>query len=182
MSSGRQNQSSLHVVPRRRSTVAPEGAIGGSPGAPGFATSDTSSGELTSESDSPRPQGLPIKVTTWRMLNTAFLLAVGTAKAASAYRGETTVPNTLDWVIGVIWALISYWFSILENEAPTAIPWLLEYDLYENGVIRIVFGYPLMYSIFMFLSPSKPRSPNPCYPQTKSYDVEPAVLRACEFQ
>ena len=45
-------------------------------------------------------------VTMWRFLNTLFILFVGTAKAILALQGQATAPTTLDWVIGVIWALM----------------------------------------------------------------------------
>ncbi|KAF8156036.1 hypothetical protein B0H34DRAFT_715884 [Crassisporium funariophilum] len=149
MTSGWQNQNSLRFTPNRQSTMGPE--IGGSPGTPGSASIDTTSGELTTQAVSIGPRVLPVKITTWRLLNTVFLLAVGTAKAASAYRGDATVVNTLDWIIGVIWALVSYWFSILENESPNSIPWLLEYDIYEEGAIRVVIGYPLVFFLLIIV-------------------------------
>jgi hypothetical protein len=83
-----------------------------------------------------------VKLTPWRVLNTAFLLGVGIAKATLTYRGYTTGPTTLDWILGIFWALTytpklwlniwisnilldrSYWLSILETEYPNICPWL----------------------------------------------------------
>ena len=45
-----------------------------------------------------------VKITLWRVVNTIFILGVGIAKAILAYQGYSTSPNTLDWIIGVLWA------------------------------------------------------------------------------
>lgn len=47
-----------------------------------------------------------VKINMWRIMNCIFLLAFGTAKATLSYMGQSTGPNTLDWVIGVLWALM----------------------------------------------------------------------------
>ncbi|KAF7368564.1 hypothetical protein MVEN_00179700 [Mycena venus] len=75
---------------------------------------------------SPRPR---VKITAWRILNTSVLLILGTYKAVSTYLGQTMAPTDLDWTIGVVWALISYWVSILEQEAPSVAPWFFTTDL-----------------------------------------------------
>ncbi|KAF8215259.1 hypothetical protein K438DRAFT_1749323 [Mycena galopus ATCC 62051] len=49
------------------------------------------------------------KLTPWRVTNTAVLLGLGVYKAAGTYLGQTTGPNTADWIVGVLWALIVYW-------------------------------------------------------------------------
>ena len=50
--------------------------------------------------------GNMIRTTRWRVLNTLFLLVVGTAKSVSAYRNVSTAANSLDLVIGIFWALM----------------------------------------------------------------------------
>jgi len=47
-----------------------------------------------------------VKITPWRLLNTVFILGVGIGKAVSASQGQSTAPDILDWVIGVLWALM----------------------------------------------------------------------------
>ncbi|KAJ7319079.1 hypothetical protein DFH08DRAFT_970975 [Mycena albidolilacea] len=56
-----------------------------------------------------------VKVTPWRLLNTVLVLGLGIYKATATYRGQDTTPTTLDWIIGVLWALIAYWASFLED-------------------------------------------------------------------
>ncbi|KAF7326434.1 C6 finger domain [Mycena sanguinolenta] len=59
--------------------------------------------------------GPMIKVTVWRLLNTIVVLGLGIYKAVAAYLGQPTTPTTLDWVIGVFWAVMGYWVSFLED-------------------------------------------------------------------
>ncbi|KAJ3508837.1 hypothetical protein NMY22_g16488 [Coprinellus aureogranulatus] len=65
------------------------------------------------------------KITLWRMLNTAFVLAFVTWKYVSAKSGEPTA-NDLDLAVGLGWALIAYWFGIIESECPTFAPWFFQ--------------------------------------------------------
>lgn len=44
--------------------------------------------------------------TRWRLINSLFLLTVGTAKSISAYRNASAAANSLDLVIGILWALM----------------------------------------------------------------------------
>ncbi|KAF8215263.1 hypothetical protein K438DRAFT_773588 [Mycena galopus ATCC 62051] len=55
------------------------------------------------------PESPQVKLTPWRVTNTAVLLGLGVYKAAGTYLGQTTGPNTADWIVGVLWALIVYW-------------------------------------------------------------------------
>ncbi|KAK7052274.1 hypothetical protein R3P38DRAFT_3594900 [Favolaschia claudopus] len=59
--------------------------------------------------------GPRVKVTPWRLLNTFLVLGLGVYKSVSTYRGQDTAPTTIDWILGVLWALIAYWISFLEN-------------------------------------------------------------------
>ncbi|KAJ7061736.1 hypothetical protein C8F01DRAFT_1138259 [Mycena amicta] len=70
-----------------------------------------------------------VKVTPWRLFNTAVLLGFGISKSVLIFHGETTAPNNLDWVLGVAWGLIAYWGSIVEAENPAIFPWLFKPDL-----------------------------------------------------
>ncbi|KAJ3549923.1 hypothetical protein NMY22_g700 [Coprinellus aureogranulatus] len=65
------------------------------------------------------------KITLWRMVNTAFVLAFVTWKYVSAKSGEPTA-NDLDLAVGLGWALIAYWFGIIESECPTFAPWFFQ--------------------------------------------------------
>jgi len=94
-----------------------------------------------------------VKMTMWRFLNTLFILIVGSSKMISALQGQSVAPDVIDWTIGVIWALMyveirsifllqfwisdgflyypllildhrSHWFTVLEIECPSSIPWL----------------------------------------------------------
>jgi hypothetical protein len=47
-----------------------------------------------------------VKVTAWRALNTIVIFGFGMGKAVSTYLGYSTVPTTLDWIFGVMWALM----------------------------------------------------------------------------
>ncbi|KAF7361519.1 hypothetical protein MSAN_01185500 [Mycena sanguinolenta] len=63
----------------------------------------------------PAPEDPKIKITLWRLLNTTLLLGLGVYKAVTAYGGQQTAPTTLDWILGVLWAVIAYWVSFLEE-------------------------------------------------------------------
>ncbi|KAJ7706692.1 hypothetical protein B0H17DRAFT_1125542 [Mycena rosella] len=93
-------------------------------------TEDSSPYPVAVQDSGPPPAASPrVRITPWRLLNTAVLLILGTTKAVSTLLGQTSAPNNLDWTIGVVWALISYWVSIVEQEAPTVAPWFFTADL-----------------------------------------------------
>ncbi|KAJ7631506.1 hypothetical protein B0H17DRAFT_539158 [Mycena rosella] len=99
---------------------------------------DSSPSSVVIQDSGPSPvASLRVKITPWRLLNTAVLLILGTTKAVSTLLGETSAPNNLDWTIGVVWALISYWVSLVEQEAPTVAPWFFTADL--SRVVRVGF-------------------------------------------
>jgi len=80
-------------------------------------------------------------------------------KAYYTYMGYVSTPTTLDWIVGVTWAIMhvpcldcspwpeldefirSYWVGMLEDESPSIVPWLFEKDLYQNGVLDILVGF-----------------------------------------
>ncbi|KAJ7072785.1 hypothetical protein C8F01DRAFT_1105212 [Mycena amicta] len=76
----------------------------------------------------PEPARYAVRVTGWRLLNTVTLLGLGIYKAMATYRGQASTPTTLDWVIGVVWATISYWAGFIETENPTRAAWLFQDD------------------------------------------------------
>ncbi|KAJ7218874.1 hypothetical protein B0H12DRAFT_327154 [Mycena haematopus] len=76
----------------------------------GTSNSHRSNRHLDSESDpllgsSQGEKGPKVKVTLWRLLNTVLVLGLGVYKAVAAYRGQQTAPTTLDWILGVLWAV-----------------------------------------------------------------------------
>ncbi|KAJ7710542.1 hypothetical protein B0H17DRAFT_2661 [Mycena rosella] len=73
-----------------------------------------------------------LKVTGWRLLNTGVILRLGIYKAVATYFGQTTAPSTLDWVIGVVWTLISYWVGFIEQDHPTYAEWFFQEDLSDG--------------------------------------------------
>ncbi|KAJ6555425.1 hypothetical protein DFH09DRAFT_1365762 [Mycena vulgaris] len=77
----------------------------------------------------PRLHEPRLKVTAWRILNTTAVLALGTYKALSTYRGQSSALTTFEWISSTFWVLIAYWGSLVEQEAPTIAPWLFTHDL-----------------------------------------------------
>ena len=101
-----------------------------------------------------------IRVTAWRLLNSVILLVFGVTKAVYAYLGHETTPTTLEWLLGVSWALMygfplpapdvpfplnnqctrAYWVGWVEAENPSAAPLLFEVDLYQTGMLDVPIG------------------------------------------
>jgi hypothetical protein len=46
------------------------------------------------------------KITAWRLLNSSVILVFGISKAVSTYLGYSSLPTTLDWILGVMWVLM----------------------------------------------------------------------------
>ncbi|KAJ7327583.1 hypothetical protein DFH08DRAFT_816424 [Mycena albidolilacea] len=94
----------------------------------------------------PRPC---VKITAWRILNTSVLFVLGTYKAVATYLGETAVPTNLDWMIGVVWALMcahtavieAYLVSIVEQEAPSIAPWFFTTDWSRRRCLGEFIGH-----------------------------------------
>ncbi|KAJ6451200.1 hypothetical protein C8R45DRAFT_1042437 [Mycena sanguinolenta] len=79
----------------------------------------------TSSASAPPANGVRLKVTAWRLLNTTLLLGFGIYKS---YRSTLGVP-TSDWIICLGWAVIAYWGMYVEAEAPALAPWLFIQDI-----------------------------------------------------
>ncbi|KAJ6510715.1 hypothetical protein C8R45DRAFT_921434 [Mycena sanguinolenta] len=129
----------------------------------GHAPSDTSHHDRTFEDQrAARPK---LKVTPWRLFNTVLVLGLGIFKAVAAYRGEQTAPTTLDWILGVLWAVIAYWLSFLEQEAQLGLigRWFFTHDLswalwplwiFLRGLLRFLarlIGYLIVLRICVFV-------------------------------
>ncbi|KAI0315929.1 hypothetical protein OF83DRAFT_307301 [Amylostereum chailletii] len=76
---------------------------------------------------------LLVKLTGYRLLNTAIIVGLGIPKAVLAYRGETAA-TTLDWVLGVAFAVLMYWVGLLEGVDPPVARWFFHVD-YAYGIL-----------------------------------------------
>ncbi|KAJ6574265.1 hypothetical protein B0H19DRAFT_935082 [Mycena capillaripes] len=76
-------------------------------------------------------------ITPWRVLNSALVLGLGAYKAITTYQGQSIGPTTTDWIVGVVWTLISYWVSFFENPTTGHSSWFFSCDL--SGVVFAVF-------------------------------------------
>ncbi|KAF8198275.1 hypothetical protein K438DRAFT_1824129 [Mycena galopus ATCC 62051] len=73
-----------------------------------------------------------IKITPWRLLNTVLVLGLGIYKASPSYLGQEVAPTTLDWIIGVLGAVIAYWVSFLEEAELGRGRWFFARDLSQS--------------------------------------------------
>ncbi|KAI0039636.1 hypothetical protein FA95DRAFT_1459805, partial [Auriscalpium vulgare] len=68
------------------------------------------------------------KITGYRLLVSAVLIAFSIPKAVLAYEGMSVMPTTLDWVMGLLCALLLYWLGLFESVTPPILPWLFHRD------------------------------------------------------
>ncbi|KAI0050815.1 hypothetical protein FA95DRAFT_1603267 [Auriscalpium vulgare] len=108
-----------------------------------------------SHEDASAPSGetrppLGVKVTGYRLLNTAVILAFGIPKAVLSYRGESVTPTTLDWMLGVFCAVCLYWLGLYEALQPPVLPFFFHNDhSHTIGlVLRISLGVCMPMSLF----------------------------------
>ncbi|KAI0061500.1 hypothetical protein BV25DRAFT_1916862 [Artomyces pyxidatus] len=83
----------------------------------------------------PRPP-LLVKLTGYRLLNMITVLAFGIAKAITSYQGKSTVPTTLDWILGVVLGLLLYGSSFYESAQPPVWEWFYHED-YSPAISQI---------------------------------------------
>lgn len=57
------------------------------------------------ETESLQPLEPLVKVTVFRLLYTYAILVFGSVKAVMAYRGSNTIPTTIEWISGVVFAI-----------------------------------------------------------------------------
>ncbi|KAI0043128.1 hypothetical protein FA95DRAFT_1682090 [Auriscalpium vulgare] len=70
-----------------------------------------------------------IKLTGDRILFLVIIIGVGTGKAISSYLGQSTVPTTLEWLLGVLFAVLCSCLAWMERDADHPIaPWFFEVD------------------------------------------------------
>ncbi|KAJ7847598.1 hypothetical protein B0H14DRAFT_3867431 [Mycena olivaceomarginata] len=89
-----------------------------------------------------------VQVTRWRMLNTLFIASFGLYKSVLTYQGDSTTPTTLDWLLGVFWATVSYWVGLLEAEDPALATWLFEEDVWPTVRFRLALTSRLIIAYF----------------------------------
>ncbi|KAI0049383.1 hypothetical protein FA95DRAFT_1489447 [Auriscalpium vulgare] len=94
----------------------------------------------SSVSAPPEPPLLLIKITAFRLLNTAILLAFGIPKPVPSYRGESAVPTTLDWILGILCAAALYWLGLFEGVDPPVLKWLLHDDYAVALILTMIFS------------------------------------------
>ncbi|KAF8318424.1 hypothetical protein DL93DRAFT_2035929, partial [Clavulina sp. PMI_390] len=68
------------------------------------------------------------KITGYRILTTTIILGFGLAKASLSYMGRTVVPITLEWVMGVLVAIILYWIGFYEAPRTKVSPAFFQRD------------------------------------------------------
>ncbi|KAK7451195.1 hypothetical protein VKT23_012527 [Stygiomarasmius scandens] len=87
-----------------------------------------------------------VKVTLWRLINTAVPTIFGLWKVIGTYRGQTTAPTTLDLVISVFWYIFSYWMGIWEttHSGSSSTAWLFDVDIYKNGLLNLIYFFVLL--------------------------------------
>jgi hypothetical protein len=76
-----------------------------------FATSSASSltsprEDNTQDNDHQATMPLGVELTGYRLLTTGVILGVGVPKAVYSYNGQALISTTLDWLAGVIFALM----------------------------------------------------------------------------
>ncbi|KAF9515639.1 hypothetical protein BS47DRAFT_774455 [Hydnum rufescens UP504] len=69
-----------------------------------------------------------VKITLYRLLNTTIILGVGTAKFALGMQGHSISPTILDWVLGSLYLVVTYWIGFLEDVRPPVWPWFFFED------------------------------------------------------
>ncbi|KAJ7219801.1 hypothetical protein B0H12DRAFT_1152519 [Mycena haematopus] len=106
------------------------------------------------------PSGARLKVTVWRLLNTTVIMGFGIYKSYHTTLGSPTS----DWIICVGWAVIAYWGTYVEMEAPTLASWLFIPDfsrptrffLEEAFTLASILGFPVLVYMWAFPNGDKP--------------------------
>ncbi|KAJ6510730.1 hypothetical protein C8R45DRAFT_965010 [Mycena sanguinolenta] len=95
-------------------------------------------------------KGPKVKVTVWRLLNTFLVLGLSVCKAVAAYRGQETASTTMDWILGVLWTVIAYWVSFLEEAqlGPRG-RWFFTQD--HSGTVVPILAYSSVVSLSLIL-------------------------------
>ncbi|KAJ7261119.1 hypothetical protein C8J57DRAFT_1514349 [Mycena rebaudengoi] len=150
---GRTSEREGRVPTRRPTTQLEEGHDSVSSPQPPHGDSDGSD-DTNLVHRPPAVRAPHVKITLWRLLNTTGLLVLSICKSILIFRGETLAPDHLDWSIGILWAFVAYWGSLIEQEAPSLAPWLFEDDLtvqVRGGFELVLFwlGFSAMTSLLL---------------------------------
>ncbi|KAF8467899.1 hypothetical protein DFH94DRAFT_816876 [Russula ochroleuca] len=79
------------------------------------------------EDDGRRPL-LGIPLTGNLLFSISWILGLGIPKAVYSYRGQSVIPTTLDWVVGITFTLISICLGAIEAKHPGSYPRFFEVD------------------------------------------------------
>ncbi|KAI0273969.1 hypothetical protein BGY98DRAFT_921265 [Russula aff. rugulosa BPL654] len=71
---------------------------------------------------------LGVELTGYRLLTTGVILGVGVPKAVYSYKGLALISTTLDWLAGVILAVILFWLGVIETRRPELSPRFFQVD------------------------------------------------------
>jgi len=82
-----------------------------------------------------------VPLTAYRILNMTVIISFGTAKAVLTAQGQSATPTTLDWLLGVVFAVILYYVGLWEPVRPRVLPWFFHKD----------YGQPVFYFCGRFL-------------------------------
>ncbi|KAF8481728.1 hypothetical protein DFH94DRAFT_405760 [Russula ochroleuca] len=72
---------------------------------------------------------LGVELTGYRLLTTSVILGFGVPKAVYSYNGQSLISTTLDWLAGVVLALVLYWLGVIEATRPGLSPCFFKVDL-----------------------------------------------------
>ncbi|TDL17806.1 hypothetical protein BD410DRAFT_537548 [Rickenella mellea] len=105
------------------------------------------------------------KLTGYRILVVTLTGTFGFAKAISTYMGGSTLPNTFDWVYGVVCTIGLYWLGLYEDDPPPSISWLFMIDYSPRLtsknlqivlvlIMFAIFGMMFLFAIIAICLPS----------------------------
>ncbi|KAI0281185.1 hypothetical protein BGY98DRAFT_225091 [Russula aff. rugulosa BPL654] len=103
----------------------------------------------TQDNDHQATMPLGVELTGYRLLTTGVILGVGVPKAVYSYNGQALISTTLDWLAGVIFALILFWLG--EAKRPGLFPLFFHVD-YAPSILRFLCR-PEVYICFLSTFP-----------------------------
>ncbi|THH28109.1 hypothetical protein EUX98_g6094 [Antrodiella citrinella] len=82
------------------------------------------------------------------------IIAFGTAKAVISYRNsQSSLPNTLDWILGVVLSVGLYWLGLYEAVRPPVLHWFFHED-YARPILYATIDFVIttfLYFIMMLI-------------------------------
>jgi len=76
-----------------------------------------------------RPPPLRVELTGYRLFTTSVILGFGIPKAVYAYYEQPLISPTLDWIGGMIFALLLFWLGEIGANYPELSPDFFQVDL-----------------------------------------------------